>query len=102
MVYPEDVPWLVDWVRRAEEGAFQQFLARVVLDAYREGDVAGLDLIMEAGETCPAIRQTFAPVLEPIEINSAAATQLRQNYQQHQAWQGRHAQRRTSQGPPPA
>jgi hypothetical protein len=100
LLLARDIPWLLSWLMGLGPGELQTYLARVVYAAYRTGDLENANLILEARETCPALRDVFAPLFDAVDIHSAAADLLRAHHQRWAEVQQR-PRRRPVTPPPP-
>jgi predicted NACHT family NTPase len=80
----EDVPWLLARLDAARSDDIQRVLAQLVFDAFRASDRAHLDAIYDAKERHAALAELFAPILDPIDLDSPRATRLRESYYKYQ------------------
>ena len=101
LLFPSDIPWLIDWVQRIGDQALQRFVAQALFARFQSADMEYLEIIFSACETCDALRDAFAPLLNPVDLHSELAKRLRQEHHQHTAWQESEAEHRPQPLSPP-
>jgi hypothetical protein len=82
LVYASDIPWLIERLDEAAgeaEGAWAGLLEAV----FQPGDITFIEKILEARERSEALRELLSPYLDPIEIASPRAAELRERHFNH-------------------
>jgi hypothetical protein len=101
LIFSRDIPWLLDLLVRAETENRQRFIAGLLCAVCNTVAVEHLDPILEARETCPVLRELFAPFVDAVDIHSEVAERSREQHRQLAEMEERHEQRRRRSPPPP-
>ena len=97
----EDVPWLIDLFDEVENERQQRTLANLVRRAHDLSDSGQSDSIIVAAQKHRVLAEVFASLLEPIELGSKKAKQLKIRYLKEQKWK-ENREKRPLLAPPPA
>ena len=101
----EDVWWLLGLYDQVEDELEQRTLANIVRQAYDSSDTGQTDAIIEAAHEHPTLAAEFAWLLEPIELGSKKAKQLKEQYlkeeKRRKKWRNK-KDKRPFVDPPPA
>ena len=82
----EDVRWLIDLYDEVDDEPQQRALANLVMRIFDRSDTNQTDAIIVAARKYPALVKEFAWLLEPIELGSEMAKQLKAEYLEEQKW----------------
>ncbi len=81
---PDDLRWLEERLEGARPRE-QRAILQLIYSSFDPSVEGCLQVLVECADRYPAARSLFRPLLGPIEIASAEATQLRSSYQEHAA-----------------
>ncbi len=102
-----DVSWLLDWLvcGPGSEGA-KRFGAELLQRLFNRDDPSQVSEVLEATLRSEPLRSALAPLLEPVELDSPHAAELRSAHAEHKAleerWKERELRRPPLLDPPPA
>ena len=82
----EDVRWLIGLYEEVEDELQQRALANLVRRVFDSSDTDQTDAIITASQKHPVLAEEFAGMLEPIELGSEKAKQLKEQYLEEQKW----------------
>ncbi len=101
LLSPGDLPWLIERLRTATSGSFEAFWLKVIRAAYRGETPEEVDMLLEGARACPALRNEFRDLLEPVALASPQAQSMRENYRRRLQWEENLQRERVVLQPPP-
>jgi hypothetical protein len=98
-----DVPWMLARLLATDGEDQPRIWAKAVAMVYSGRNVEHLEAILDARKRSAVLAAEFAPYLDPVELGSARARQLKKQFQESVQWQARLENRqRPPLSPPPA
>ncbi len=94
LIDSHDVPWLLDWLVRGE-GSEQakRFAAEVLVRfLFDRDDPDEVSAVLEAAGESEALRTSLAPLIDPLELDSARAATMRSEHEKYKALERRREQ----------
>ncbi len=80
VVYEEEMTWLLERLQQETDESTQHKLVQLINWVFKEWIPAHVEAICEASETHPLLAQQFRRILEPVNIHSAEAQELKRAY----------------------
>jgi hypothetical protein len=77
LVFPKEIPWLIERIRSAPSAAMQGRYAHLLSWVFYPDDAARIDAVIEAAEACPVLVEVMPHWLEPMALNSNEARKAR-------------------------
>lgn len=101
IVFAQDVPWLIEKIVFCKSQAQQGIWAKLIGAAFDWQDREQFDLVIVTARSCSALASEFAWLLQPVELNSVRAEEMKKNYRESLELQERSKSRRRLLEPPP-
>ena len=76
----EDFPWMIGKLSRTESGQNQLKWAQLIERAFNPDDAGQTDAILSACQGSPILAKVFEWLLQPVELTSPRARQMKQDY----------------------
>lgn len=101
IVLAVDLPWMVEQLQASQDATTQRAWVEVIYRAIDLREHNHPDLILEACQSVPILRERFSRFIEPVVLDSVEAEGMRAHHLQTQKWLNR-AEERPLLEPPPA
>lgn len=101
LVIKKDVSWMIERLQCEESKDVQRVWAELIERVFDRHDIDQFDAIFTASQKSPVLAEEFAWLLEPVELNSPKAQDMKAHYLKIQEWMGRDNDRPIL-DPPPA
>jgi hypothetical protein len=82
LIYPEDLPWMVEELRTARRPTVKRAWASLIRDCMDFRSVECMDVVLAAYAKSRTLRAALGDLFEPVELGSPRAAQLRSQYEQ--------------------
>jgi hypothetical protein len=99
LVQADDLPWLIARLLRERSGTEREKLAHVIRFVFYPDDAKRIEIVLNAANRCPELRNVLGLWLEPIQLDSDKGKKLKADWDQEQEWK-RIAAEQQKQPPP--
>lgn len=87
LILSKDIPWMVECLNKAESEQLQQAWASLIEMTFDQSVVIKyLDLILTTCKNNSILASAFSKIINPIDLNSAKAKEMRERYQKRQRY----------------
>ncbi len=101
LVIEKDILWMIGRLQCGESKDVQRVWAELIERVFDRQDIDQFDAIFKASQKSPVLAKEFAWLLEPVELNSPKAQEMKAHHSKMQEWMGRDNDRPVL-DPPPA
>jgi len=100
LVLSKDVLWMIERVQTSTSEQVQRGWATLINKVFHWDDTKQLDAILVAAQNNPILEKEFAWLIEPVELDSEKAKEMKARYLRQQKWKNREKDRPPLEPPP--
>lgn len=101
LAFSKDIPWMIERMQGAESDKEKQAWGYLIAQVYDNNDPSLSDSIYLECSKNPVLAEIFSWLVNPVDINSPKAHQMRNSYLTRLKWQEEESQTRPLLEPPP-
>ena len=100
LVLSKDVFWMIERLERSTAEQVQRGWATLINRVFRWHETEQIDAILVAAQNNPVLEKEFAWLIEPVELDSENAKEMKARYLREQKWKDREKERPPLEPPP--